>query len=65
MPAAVSRQLDSPAANDPAVVVITCLMLFARHLPVKPGWIYIGGLIGYGLLRRAIPQLAYMQKRVK
>ena len=48
-----------------ATVVITCLMLFARYIPVKSTWIYIGGLIGYGLLLWAIPQLVYMQKYYK
>ena len=45
-----------------AAVVITCLMLFARYIPVNSTWTYIGGLIGYGLLLWAIPQLVYMQK---
>ena len=48
-----------------AAVVITCIMLFARYLPIKSTWIYIGGLIGYGLLLWAIPQLVYMQKYYK
>ena len=48
-----------------AAVIITCLMLFARYIPLKSTWIYIGGLIGYGLLLWAIPQLVYMQKYYK
>lgn len=48
-----------------AAVVITCLMLFARYIPVKSTWIYIGGLVGYGLLLWAIPQMVYMQKYYK
>jgi len=45
-----------------AAAVITCLMLFARYIPVNPAWIYIGGLIGYGVLLWAIPQQVYMAK---
>ena len=37
-------------------------MLFARHIPVSSAWLYIGGLLGYGALLWAIPQLVYMQK---
>ena len=48
-----------------AVVVITCLMLFARYIPVKSTWIYIAGLIGYAVLLWAIPQMVYMQKYYK
>ena len=43
-------------------LVLTCLMLFARYIPVNPAWIYIGCLVGYGALLWAIPQLVYMQK---
>ena len=45
-----------------AAVILTCLMLFARHIPVSSSWLYVGGLIGYGVLLWAIPQLVYMQK---
>ncbi|MYD08420.1 MAG: carbohydrate ABC transporter permease [Chloroflexi bacterium] len=45
-----------------AAVILTCLMLFARHIPLNSTWIYIAGLVGYGLLLWAIPQMVYMQK---
>ena len=48
-----------------AAVMLTCLMLFARHIPFNSTWIYIGGLIGYGILLWAIPQMVYMQKYYK
>ena len=48
-----------------AAVILTCLMLFARYIPLNSTWIYLGCLIGYGLLLWAIPQLVYMQKFYK
>jgi len=48
-----------------AAVVLTCLMLFARHIPFSSTWIYIGCLFGYGVLLWAIPQMVYMQKYYK
>ncbi len=48
-----------------AAVILTCLMLFARYIPISSTWIYIGCLIGYSLLLWAIPQLVYMQKFYK
>lgn len=45
-----------------AAVVLTCLMLFARHIPFSSTWITVGCLLGYGVLLWAIPQLVYMQK---
>ena len=48
-----------------AVLLLTCLMLFARHILLNSTWIYIGCLIGYGVLLWAIPQLVYMQKFYK
>ena len=59
----------TPEAGSPvgyfillSALLITCVMLFARHLPVSSTWLYIGGLLGYGVLLWAIPQLVYMQK---
>ena len=48
-----------------AALLLTCLMLFARHIPFSSTWITIGCLIGYGLLLWAIPQMVYMQKYYK
>jgi multiple sugar transport system permease protein len=48
-----------------AAVLLTCLMLFARHIPFSSTGIYIGCLFGYGVLLWAIPQMVYMQKYYK
>ena len=48
-----------------AAVILTCLMLFARHIPFSSTWITIGCLLGYGVLLWAIPQMVYMQKYYK
>ena len=48
-----------------AALLLTCLMLFARHIPLRSSWIYIFCLLGFGALLWAIPQLVYMQKFYK
>ncbi len=48
-----------------AALALTCLLLFARHIPIRSSWLAIGCLLGYGLLLWAIPQLVYMQKYYK
>lgn len=48
-----------------AAVILTCLLLFARHIPIKSSWLVIFCLLGYAALLWAIPQLVYMQKFYK
>lgn len=40
-----------------AIVVLVCLLLFANNIPVPNGVVYVGTLIGFGVLLWAIPKV--------